>query len=363
MIRELFEFILENYLADKAHYTSIQGEKKLSELPTYTKLVKELPAKFKIASSLNDDYLFEGSTGKGNIAAVPHLCIFDTTITRSAQEGYYIVYLFSADMTKVYLTLEQAWTQYENKYGREQGKVEIIRNTQKIRNIIRSAEGFSFNRPMLGGTRALARGYEYGAICSKIYFIDALPSEAEFIDDLRNLIGVYKELKGLVGNNILDIKTRSSEEDFQSEIQNITPEAPPPGPIPRNSQREYNGKSWKRKAKYAAQAIENAQYTCEHQSHHQTFISARSGSQFVEAHHLVPLQFQDKFDNSLDVPENIIALCPNCHRAIHYADVATKKEMVKLFLEQRKDKLLTRGINVEASVLLELYASNEEFVE
>jgi len=54
MIRELFEFILENYLVDKAHYASIRGEKKLSELPTYTKLVKELPSELKKLSNLNN---------------------------------------------------------------------------------------------------------------------------------------------------------------------------------------------------------------------------------------------------------------------------------------------------------------------
>ncbi|MEI3799699.1 MULTISPECIES: MrcB family domain-containing protein [unclassified Chitinophaga] len=364
MIRELFESILENYLAEKEHYARLEaGEKKLSELTIHNTLVKRLPFEFKRASNLNDKYLFEGSIGKGNIAEVPHLCVFDTAITTSAQEGYYIVYLFSTDMTKIYLTLEQAWTQYLNRYGIDQGKTEIARNTQKIRNIIRSAEGFSFNQPVLGATRALGKGYELGVICSKVYFFDTLPSDAEFIDDLRNLVGVYKELKGLVGTNILDIKTRSSEESFQSEIQNTPPEKPPVGPIARNTQRNYNGVAWRRNPKYASQAIENANYTCEHQSHHQTFISAKSGTQFVEAHHLIPMQFQDKFEYSLDVPENIIALCPNCHKAIHFAEVAIKKEMIKFFLEQRETGLLSRGIKIKENVLSDLYKNNEEFVE
>lgn len=364
MISELFEYILNNYLIEKEYYNRLDaGEKKLSELSVYNALIKKLPFEFKRASNLSDRYQFEGSIGKGNIAEVPHLSVFDTTITTSAQEGYYIVYLFSTDMTKVYLALAQAWTQYLIKYGADQGKLEITRNTQKIRNIIRSTEGFSFNQPLLGVTRQLGKGYELGTICSKVYFLNKLPSDAELIDDLRNLVGVYKELKGLVGMNILDIKIRANEESFQNEIQNTSPENPPLGPIPRNDQRDYNGVTWKRKPKYSSQAIENANYTCEYRSYHQTFIGAKSGNQFVEAHHLVPMQFQDKFENSLDVPENIIALCPNCHKAIHFAEISTKKEMIHFFLEQRKDLLFSRGIKIIESALLDIYAKNNEFVE
>ena len=30
----------------------------------------------------------------------------------------------------------------------------------------------------------------------------------------------------------------------------------------------------------------------------------------MEAHHLIPMEFQDDFEHSIDVPENIISLCP-----------------------------------------------------
>lgn len=362
MIRELFEDVLEHYLEDKEIYAALE-DKKLSSLFTFNKLEKELPIKFKNVSSLSDLYLFDGSIGKGNMPEVPHLCIFDSDITTSAQKGYYIVYLFEAKMKRVYLTLEQAWTQYKDQYGVKNGKNEIAINTAKIRNIIRSAEGFSFKTPVLNATRPLGRGYELGAICSKVYEGDNLPSDAELVDDLRNLVGVYKELKGLVGTNILEIETRSKEEIFQDEIQNIVAEKPPIGPIPKGSKRANTGETWKRNASYAAQALENAGHKCEHKSHHETFINAKSGNHFVEAHHLIPMQFQDNFKYSLDVPENIIALCPNCHRAIHYANEDVKKEMLSIFLREREDGLNKRGIKIQEELLVELYLKSREFVE
>lgn len=39
----------------------------------------------------------------------------------------------------------------------------------------------------------------------------------------------------------------------------------------------------------------------------------RNGAPYLEAHHLHKLS-----DNGLDSPCNIIALCPNCHRRVHY---------------------------------------------
>lgn len=33
---------------------------------------------------------------------------------------------------------------------------------------------------------------------------------------------------------------------------------------------------------------------------------------------LVPLAYSDKFNVSLDVEENLVSLCSNCHNNLHY---------------------------------------------
>ena len=55
-------------------------------------------------------YVVTGSIGQGNWAAVPWLAIMNKDITKSTQSGYYIVYLFSEDMERLYLTLAQGVT-------------------------------------------------------------------------------------------------------------------------------------------------------------------------------------------------------------------------------------------------------------
>jgi 5-methylcytosine-specific restriction protein A len=56
----------------------------------------------------------------------------------------------------------------------------------------------------------------------------------------------------------------------------------------------------------------------------------------MEGHHLVPMEYQHLFTNSLDVTTNIISLCPNCHRKIHYGEPLERIEMATKLHNLRK---------------------------
>lgn len=62
-------------------------------------------------------YISRGSAGQGVWAAVPWIGLFDKDIVQSAKKGFYIVYLFSADLTEAYLSLNQGWSFYHEKMG------------------------------------------------------------------------------------------------------------------------------------------------------------------------------------------------------------------------------------------------------
>ena len=81
-------------------------------------------------------------------------------------------------------------------------------------------------------------------------------------------------------------------------------------------------------------ALDNANFKCENDQDHETFISARTGNQFVEAHHLIPMEYQGEFTVSIDVPENIISLCPNCHRAFHNSIISNQEKLISKFYEK-----------------------------
>lgn len=57
-----------------------------------------------------------------------------------------------------------------------------------------------------------------------------------------------------------------------------------------------------------------------------------NGSPFLEVHHLHRLA-----DGGPDLPENVAALCPNCHRAVHHAaERATLTETLAAFVRTRE---------------------------
>lgn len=53
------------------------------------------------------------------------------------------------------------------------------------------------------------------------------------------------------------------------------------------------------------------------------------GRNYTEAHHVIPIKNQEAFPNtSLDVPENLVVLCPKHHREFHHS---TSSQLSKLF--------------------------------
>lgn len=117
-----------------------------------------------------------------------------------------------------------------------------------------------------------------------------------------------------------------------------------------------NGQSvYPRNPSYAKQALHDADYLCEISDSHKTFIQRFSHANFTEAHHLVPLKYHADFDVSLDIPSNIISLCPNCHRMLHFGQLSEIKSLLKQLLENRIERLESCGIKINDKQLYRYY--------
>lgn len=381
MIRENLASFFNNWQIDKARATEVLSENKkynsdlksgkipgkthpenkktysLYDLNSASILSKELPTLLHRKAGLpKSNYKIQGSIGQGNPAEIPWICVFDLDITKSAQDGFYVVYLFKSDMSGVYLSLNQGWTQYEREYGTKEGRIEIKKNATVSKKLLKSDQGFSYSPIDLKATKSLGKGYELGNICSVYYDANAIPSEEDLINDLRNLIGVYRELKGRVGSDIIDIKGQLDEDSFQIEIQKGKRKELQSGAIQKKEKKQSSSStSWARDSNIAFTALDNANFQCENDPTHKTFISARTGKQFVEAHHLIPMEYQGDFAVSIDVPENIISLCPNCHRAFHNSEPSIQEGLITKFFALRSSSLEERGIYVSLDKLLKYY--------
>ncbi len=163
--------------------------------------------------------------------------------------------------------------------------------------------------------------------------------------------------------NLVGVK--EDEETYQIKAETASPTTLPTGYILKLPQKTKlaESSSWVRDPKIAALAIEQSGHSCAVDKNHYSFISNRSGKNFVEAHHLIPMEFQDSFSVSIDVPENILVLCPNCHRRFHHATPPEVSTLLLKFLEDRCNGLKSRGIFVSFDQLKDFYGKPENATE
>ena len=102
-------------------------------------------------------------------------------------------------------------------------------------------------------------------------------------------------------------------------------------------------------------ALKDAHYQCELDESHISFISQKTAKNYVEGHHLIPVNQHSKFKYDLDVSENIISLCPECHRMLHHAEKRQIRSGLSKLLEQRSDALKEVGLDISLDELVEVY--------
>lgn len=179
----ILEEIMSNYLTKKKSET-FNKNSSMFQLINY----KSKQAITEIISSLNSEVDLEvkASCGAGGWTRYPWIAVFNTEITETIQEGVYIVYLFSEDMQRVYLTLNQGCTNLKKKLGTNLAREEM----QKVRNQLREKYNiykFAIDNDLIVGNK----DYEEGCIFYKEYNIGNLPMETQIKEDLESLIKVY----------------------------------------------------------------------------------------------------------------------------------------------------------------------------
>ena len=378
-IRGALKYILDHYQEAK------MAKFKKHKLGNHVrKLVKDIITKN--AELEHGRYYITGSVGQGRWAEIPWISIFIRDITTTATKGYYIVYLFKADMSGVYISLNQGWTYFETKYaGAKLGYEKIQLSAKMVRKKLNFIpDHLSSIEISLEGRGDLAKGYEGGHIYGRFYSADNLPSSEELISDLKELLTTYKEIEYLIGERTFAqfndylllgddgqfLEEQQQEEDFQIKVQSMldkktkvaeknskdeieTEDAPlqKPKPVFDHSKKAR----WPRDAKVAARALHLSKFKCAFDESHVSFTSKVTGEQYLEVHHLVPMKYQGKFEVSLDRESQLLALCPTCHRQIHHGTDEDKKNMLSKLLEDRRERLKIVGIEIDLDELCKMY--------
>ncbi len=120
------------------------------------------------------------------------------------------------------------------------------------------------------------------------------------------------------------------------------------------------GRVVKKNLSISRRAVASSDYKCAYNVDHKTFLRA-NGLPYMEGHHLIPCtssnaeKFWKRFGRNIDCVENIVALCPTCHRRIHFGSKAERTEIIDKLYEVQADKLRLADLGISLDELRELY--------
>lgn len=371
-INSSFQYVLDNYLDAK--------KQKLRDHVMGEFVRHEIAETIKVTTNLNQSkYMIVGSVGQGQWATVPWVSCYDRSITRTATLGYYIVYLFKADMTGVYISLNQGWTYFKEKYGAKVGRIKINQIASLLREQLNTVPRHLQDESIsLATNNDLGKGYENGHIYGRYYDLKNLPEAEEIITDFQSMLITYQEVVNLINGRTVKqfndylllskdekfLEDPENKEEYQDVVNSLvrnnmesTKSIESEKPRPRKEPVINKGgkESWPRSASEAAYALKLSNYKCSIDESHETFISKSTEKSFMELHHLIPMSFQQYFSNDLDRVANIKSLCPNCHRAIHHSNNDKKAELINILYKKSFDKLKEVGIEITLSDLKLFY--------
>jgi 5-methylcytosine-specific restriction protein A len=314
-----------------------------------------------------EDFTIYGRAGEMNrhFPYVPWVAICYSDITTSTKRGYYIVLLFHEKMEGCFLSLNQGYTQFDERFAtKELALLQVEQSASRCLAYLERRPGYVRGPIDLDASGDLGIGYERGAILSKWYPRSADGEEADFAADLGFLLDQYERLLTFMGPR-LDLDLPVTEEALQGTAallasKTLEWQPPPPGavpippPVPGSNSTRYA-----RDARVCARAQQLAAFRCEADVDHLTFPPRRKLSDnFVESHHLVPMSLQRKFSVSLDVVENVVALCPNCHRLLHHGRNDRKRPILRKLFKDREAGLGGREIWTTLEQLIAFYSGN-----
>jgi 5-methylcytosine-specific restriction protein A len=325
-------------------------------------LLETLPSFFRtvLANEGRDgDFSVVGSFGNGNMPKVPWVGVFNRAVTTSAQEGYYIVLLFSEDMQSCYLSLNQGVTELRTQYGPALAQSKMMNAAMRSLSFFKARPDALVGKIDLRASSHLGKGYEAGAIESHKYLKAELPDESFLTHDFLSLLEHYDRLVSLAGPSLQFLAPVTEDEFHQAALRKAqstdVERGGVTGPLQIPALNTTTGKKYPRNVYYSGFALRRAGFLCEINAEHPTFIARAGNRKYVEAHHLVPMSKQSTFTVSLDHPSNIVALCTSCHKLLHHGRDADKRANLIKLLSERKGSLAVAGIKVSEVSLLSFY--------
>ena len=209
--------------------------------PVHNLVLNDIPGILKSWAPEFDQYIFKGSEGEGNLTKTPWFAVLNPDITETARKGYYIVYLFDEDLSKLILALGFGVTQFENRYGGGKkiypalnSAVDNMRmNSSYLTDSVLITSGSRTNTQALSltntGDKRLSE-YEKCAIYALSYDLQKLTNDDLMKSDFLEYLNLYSQMSEslLIADDdayVLESNTPVAQTDEVAEKE-FTPRAP-----------------------------------------------------------------------------------------------------------------------------------------
>ena len=108
-------------------------------------------------------------------------------------------------------------------------------------------------------------------------------------------------------------------------------------------------------------AKDRANHRCELEPLHSCryFTSKENGKNYLEVHHLIPFEFTNEFQNSIEILDNYIVLCPHCHRLLHHGVDRERRGALTYLYNLRRGALENHGIPITLDDLFAYYGIDD----
>lgn len=173
--------------------------------------------------------------------------------------------------------------------------------------------------------------------------------DSQIIEYLENLSSDDVEPDDLEFQRLLqedDLYTKANTSNHQKEPQYIE---------------SKNGRQVAKIAAVSKASLKKANYLCCGNPSHVSFLN-KIGHPYMEGHHLIPCTaanasyYWNEYGVNIDCVENIVCLCPTCHRQIHYGAPEVRIALLSDIYEKQKEKLKAIGIDIDFNALKALYS-------
>lgn len=251
---------------------------------------------------IGPEWKVQGSAGQGNWAEVPWIAVLDPLVTTTATKGYYIAYLFSADLSQVHLNLNQGATLVREEFKSQTRSVLEMRAEIIRMRVPEYKSHFSAENINLNSSGILAQDYEAGHAFGVSYPFPLTSSEEVLTRDLRKMLELYSLVTQRGGIDLISDSEGSEESD-------ITGYEKPLYRLHRKIERNPNN----------SKKVKQLQGTvCQGCSFDFGKFYGPVAEGYIEAHHLTPIATLPKGERvKLDLKADFAVLCANCHRVMH----------------------------------------------